>query len=115
LLETLLEFGVGFAGVRRGFAASSLTETPLEFCFGVGFAAARRGFAASSCTETLLEFGFFVVCIARIVAQVWGAGSKMVIPRFADFKVMSKRCDLIVFDRDSSVTDSTAIIAGCDD
>ena len=39
----------------------------------------------------------------------------MVIPRFADFKVMSKRCDLIVFDRDSSVTDSTAIIAGCDD
>lgn len=47
----------------------------------------------------------------RIVAQVWVAGLKMVISALCKAMAMSKRYDLIVFDWDGTVMDSTAIIA----
>jgi hypothetical protein len=55
--------------------------------FEGGGVPARRGFAASLFAETFFDFVLLVFCIARIVAQVWGAGSMVVISAavFSDF------------------------------
>lgn len=81
------EFGLAGAldAVRRGFAVSprpsagGFAELPRGCSFAVVLLAVRRGFAASSLADTLPGFVFFIVLMARIVAQVWEVGAKVVI------------------------------------